>query len=328
MTAIETQVRDVRARMRRAAGFGAALRWALYGAMLAGGWLVAAKLFGWPRAPLWAAAALPALAGAAAFARRLDLRQAAAFLDRALGLEERVATAMEGPAGPFGAAVAADAARALDPNRAAGVARFRWPAEARFLLPALAIVAILAVVPDRARSAAMADAELRAAVDPAIEKLSRVPVADAALAERVKKLMADLKSDDLARMAAGAEEARKVAVEIRTGLAKAGGERENLRSLADKLEAAGAGASSHLARRGIDVPEVPPVDLEARIAAAKARGDLPSIGARPDDQEIPRVPAGAAIPLELRERIRSAAMPSDPRYDEIVRRYFERFSGR
>ena len=326
MNPVEAQVRDVRARLRRAAGFGAAVRWAFYGALLGGGWLVAAKLFGWPQAPLWAAVALPALAGAAAAARRLDLRQAAAILDRALGLEERVATALESPAGPFGAALSTDAARALDPARAAGVGRFHWPAEARFLLPAVVLVIVLARIPDTTGSAEMADPDLRAAVDREVDRLSRVPVADAALAEKVKALLADLKSDDLKRMSAGAEAAQKLAVEIRAGLAKSGGEREALRALADRLEAAGAGASSQLSKRGVEVPEVPPVDLEARVAAAIARGDLASSGARPEDRPVTPVTAGAPIPIEVREEVerRLAAKPLDPRYHEIVRRYYQR----
>ncbi|HZN62885.1 MAG TPA: hypothetical protein VFC90_10825 [Planctomycetota bacterium] len=326
MTTVEAQVRDVRARMRRAAGFGAAVRGAFYGALLAGGWLVVAKLFGWTRGPLWAAAALPVFTGVAAIARRFELRHAAALLDRALGLEERVATALEGPRGPFGAAVSTDAVRALDPSRVAGVGRFRWPSEARFLVPALAFVALLAYVPDPSRSPAVADADLRAAVDRDVDRLSRVPVADAALAEKVKKLLGDLRSDDLQRMAAGAEAARRLAVEIRSGLATAGGDREALRALADRLDAAGAGASSELARRGIDVPDVAPVDLEARVAAAKARGDLGSTGSRPEDRPVTRWPDGTAVPIDVRKDIEHqlAAKPVDPRYDEIVRRYFER----
>ena len=328
MNPVESQVRDVRARMRRAAGFSAAVRWAFYGALLAGGGLVAAKLFGSPREPLWAAVALPALAGVAAAARRLDLRQAAAFLDRALGLEERVATALESPAGPFGSALSTDAARALDPVRAAGVGRFRFPIEGRFLMPALVLVVLLASIPDPARSAEMADPDLRAAVDQEIDRLSRVPVADAALAEKVKALLADLKSDDLKRMSAGAEAARKLAVEIRAGLAKGGGDREALRALADRLESAGAGASSQLSKRGIEVPEVPPVDLEARVAAAIARGDLMSSGARPEDRPVTRVTADAPIPIEVRDEVerRLAAKPLDPRYDGIVRRYYARLA--
>ena len=320
------QVRDVRARMRRAAAFGAAVRWAFYGALIAGGWLVAAKLFGWPRAPFWAAAALPALAGAAAGARRLDLRHAAAMVDRALGLEERVATALEGPAGPFGSALSTDAARVLDPGRVAAVGRFQWPAEARFLVPALVLVALLAALPVPARSAAVADADLRAAIDRDADRLARVPVSDAALVARVKEILANLKSDDLRRMAAGAEQARKLAVEIREGLARAGGDREALRALADRLEAAGSGASSHLGKRGVQVPEVPPVDLEVRIAAAKARGDLASTGARPEGWNAPAAVAGATtIPPDVRSDVerRLAAKPLDPRYDSIVRRYYE-----
>jgi hypothetical protein len=312
--------------MRRAAGFGAAVRWSLYGALLAGSWLVAAKLFGWTRGPLWAAAALPIFAGIAALARRFELRHAAALLDRALGLEERVATALEGPSGPFGAAVSTDAVRALDPSRAAAVGRFRWPSEARFLVPAVALVALLAYVPDPSRSAVLADAELRAAVDPGVDRLARVPVADAALAEKVKKLLADLRSDDLARMAAGAEAARRLAVEIRSGLAKAGGDREALRTLADRLEAAGSGASSELARRGVDVPDVAPVDIDARVAAAKARGDLGSSGSQPEDRAVSPLSLGASLTIEARKEIefQLAAKPLDPRYDGIVRRYFER----
>ena len=328
MNAVETQVRDVRARMRRAAAFGAAVRWSLYGALLAGGGLVAARLFGWPRAPLWAALALPAVAGIAAAARRFDLRQAAALLDRALGLEERVATALEGPAGPFATALATDAARALDPVRTSVVGRFQFPLEGRFLMPALVLVVLLARIPDSSRTHEVADLDLRAAVDRDIDRLSRVPVADAALAAKVKEILDNLKSDDLGRLAAGAEAARKLAVEIRTGLATRGGDREGLRALADRLEAAGSGASSQLARRGIEVPEVAPVDLEARVAAAKARGDLASTGARPEDRVVTPVPIGALVPIEVRAEVerRLAANPLDPRYDGIVRRYYERLA--
>jgi len=329
VTKVEIQVRDVRARMRRAAALGAAVRWAFYGALLAGGWLVAAKFLGWTRAPLWAVVALPALAGALAAARRLELRHAAAFVDRTLGLEERVATALEGPGGPFGSALASDAVQALDPRRVADVGRFHWPIEARFLAPALALVALLAYLPDPAKAATVADAELRAAVDRDVERLSRVPVADSALAARVKEILEKLSSDDLKRLAAGAEEAKKLAVEIRTGLASAGGDREALRSLAEKLEAAGSGASTHLAKRGIEVPEVAPIDLEARIAAAKSRGDYPSTGARPEGWNAAAAVAGATtIPSDVRREIerRLAEKPLDPRYSEIVSRYYERLS--
>jgi len=144
----------------------------------------------------------------------------------------------------------------------------------------------------------------------------------------VKALLADLKSDDLKRMSAGAEAARKLAVEIRAGLAKGGGDREALRALADRLEAAGAGAASQLAKRGVEVPEVPPVDLEARVAAAKARGDLASSGSRPEDRPVTPVTAGAPIPIEVRDEVerRLAAKPLDPRYDGIVRRYYARLA--
>ena len=328
MTAVETQVRTVRARLRRAAGLGAAVRWALYGALLAGGWLVAAKLAGLPRGPLWIAAALPLVAGAAAAARRLDLRQAGAAIDRALGLEERVVTALEGPSGPFGSAVATDAVRAIDPARIADVGRFRWPAEARFLAPAAALVAILAVLPDSSRSGVRADGEWRTALDPALDRLIRVPVSDSALAAKVKAIHADLASDDIKKVAAGSEAARRLAVEIRAGLSKSGGERESLRTLADRLEAAGSGASSQLARHGIEVPDVAPVDLKARALEAKARGDLGVSGSRPEDLPVTALPGGDWISVQDRQTIerRLEAKPVDRRYDAVVRRYYDRLA--
>jgi len=328
MTSLEIEVRKVRARMRRTAGLGAAIRWALYGALLAGGGLAAAKLFGWPRAPLWIAISLPVLAAVIAAARRLELRHAAASIDRALGLEERIATALEGPAGPLGAAVAADAALALEKTRPREVGRFRWPPESGFLLPAVALIALIALVPDPGRPVSMADPALRAAVDRDIDRLDRTAVADPELAKKVAKILADLKSDDLRRMAEGAAAAKKLAVEIRIHIAKglASVDREALRALADSLEAAGAGASSELARRHIEVPDPAPEDIEARIAAARARGDLASVGGRPDSLPVSPLPPGASIPVEVRAEIerRLASKPVDPRYHDLVRRYYER----
>jgi hypothetical protein len=331
MSTVESQVRDVRARLRRAAGLGAAVRWSLYGALIAGGWLIAARFLGWPRGPLWAVLALPAVAGIAAAARRLDLRQAAAMIDRALGLEERVATAFEGATGPFGSAVAVDAARSLDPARAASVGRFHWPVEARFLIPAVALVVALAFLPESGRQIRSADPELRSAVDPDVDRLVRVPIDDPVLAAKVRDVLADLKSDDLKRMAAGAEAARRLAAEVRMNLGTAAGsDRENLKQLADRLEAAGTGTSSQLARRGIEVPEVAPIDLEARLAAARARGDLAMAGGRPEAGDVASPVAGTAIPVDVRRDIerRLAVRPVDPRYVETVRRYYERLDSR
>src|SRR5258705_6435500 len=126
MTSLEIEVRMVRARMRRSAGLGAAIRWSLYGALLAGAGLAAAKLFDWPRAPLWIAAALPVLAAVIAVARRLELPHTAASIDRALGLDERVATALECPTGPLAAALTPDPVNPLEKTPPRDVRRFRW----------------------------------------------------------------------------------------------------------------------------------------------------------------------------------------------------------
>jgi hypothetical protein len=327
VSTVELAVRAARTRMRRTAILGAAVRWSLYGALLAGGWLAASRLFEWPRSAIWIAAALPVLAAAAAAVRRLDLRDAAASIDRALGLEERVATAIE-CSGPLAPAVSNDAARALERVRPDKVGSFRWPGEARFLIPALVFVGLLAAAPDPGPARPEADPDFRSAIETELNRLERARADDPALAAKVRQILENLRSNDLRRVADGAVAARRLAVEIRTELAKSGGrgDREALRALAERLEAAGSGASSELARRDVVLPEVAPEDIEARAAAARARGDLGEGGRRPTEIPVPKSVAGAPIAPEVRGEIqRSLAEKNyDRRYDEVVRGYYER----
>ncbi|MBI4563549.1 MAG: hypothetical protein HY716_02520 [Planctomycetes bacterium] len=329
---IETEVRAARARMKRTAILEMAVRWSLYASLIASGYLAASKLFSWPRAVLWAAAAVPAAAAIREAARRVDLRRAAATLDRMLGLEERVATALEcASAGGLSEAVVRDASEALGRARPAAVGRFRWPGEARFLAPALALFGALWMAPDRRQAPATADAGLRgamtrewAALAPAVRRLE-----DPKWAEKARKILEDLGSTDMGRIREAAVGARELAVAIRkeqgelTGANAAGG--ESLRALADLLDAAGASATRELARRGVTVPDVAPDDLEARALAAQARGDLGGPSGRPRQFEAPAAPGGPVVAPTPGEATGTARDKKtwDPEYDDVVRRYYE-----
>src|SRR5205085_2160491 len=101
--------------------------------------------------PLAAVLAVPPIAMALrAWVRSFSLRDCAIHLDRSLGLEERLSTAMEA-AGPMAPVVRADAAavfgRTSIPSR-------RYPREATLLIGTLLLAGVLAVIPSPERSGA------------------------------------------------------------------------------------------------------------------------------------------------------------------------------
>src|SRR5947207_10842241 len=104
-----------RRRIRAARVVDAALRWAFYASVAAGLALLVSKFAGVALPMAVAAAGLAALPGAMAlreWTRAFSIRDCAIHLDRLLGLEERLSTALESPGG-MGAALRADAAGAL-----------------------------------------------------------------------------------------------------------------------------------------------------------------------------------------------------------------------
>ncbi len=321
---VEAAVRSARGRIRRARALESALKGALHGALAAGAYLVIQKFTGWPAA-LAAAAVVPPLAlGAAAALRRLDLRQAAAALDRVLGGEERVATALEGGSGPLVPLAVEDAARALDRSDLRRVGAWRWPAEARLLVPALAFLAVLALLPGRGRSLAAEGPSVRDAVDAQARELERAadPAKVGELAARAREILRGLEGPD---PVAAAVAARRLAVEIRAGLAGGMPDPDGARrELAGRLEAAGSAASRELARRGIDVPSVDPADLEARALAAKGRGGPAGASGRPESFDVAAVAGGAPVDPGVAEAARRklADHAWDPKYDDLVRRYY------
>src|SRR5262249_2405428 len=150
-----------RRRIRLARAADAALRWSFYVSVAACIALAVVRFAGLslPVALLGAAfAAVPAAMALLAWARAFSLRDCAIYLDRLLGLGERLSTAIE-VGGPLGPVVKADAAAAI--ARAPMPSR-RLPREAKLLTGSLVLAALLAVLPSPERSGARGDRALEA----------------------------------------------------------------------------------------------------------------------------------------------------------------------
>jgi hypothetical protein len=298
-----------RRRLRAARALDAGLKGAFYASLAAAAGVAAARAtsIGVPPAALLAVAAVPMALAAWAAARTFSLRDCAIELDRRLGLEERLATAVEG-AGPFrelqGADAAAAFARAKFPPR-------RLPREARFLAGSALLLAALWAMP-AARSGGDGAAD--------DEALHPVLAAEAARLEEIAE--------------GGPIEFREVTELLRRGEARAALER--LEALREKLEArlltesGGPGREEALRLR------------DAAGAAAEAlAARLGRLGRRP---RAARMPEAAAAKLE-RQRVRPEGAPTeedgpgaavaapgpavrlgrpdwDPKYDAVIRRYF------
>src|SRR5579862_8373814 len=140
MDALTQNLAGHRRRIRLARAADAALRWAFY-ASVAGCLALAVSKFAGLRLPYSSLAAALAVAPVAMalreWARAFSVTDCAIHLDRLLGLEERLSTAMEA-AGPMGPAVRADAVDAI--GRASMPAR-RYPREATLLIGSLLLAA-------------------------------------------------------------------------------------------------------------------------------------------------------------------------------------------
>jgi hypothetical protein len=298
-----------RRRLRAARALDAGLKGAFYASLAAAAGVAAAKAtsIGVSPAALGAVAAVPLALAARAAARTFSLRDCAIELDRRLGLEERLATAVEG-AGPFrelqGADAAAAFARAKIPPR-------RLPREARLLAgSALLLAALLAIPSAGSGEDAAADDE---ALRPVLE-------AEAARLEAIAQ--------------AGPIEFREVAELLRRGEAQVALER--LEALREKLEArllaeaqgpgrqealrlrdaAGAAAEALAARLG-RLGRRPPAARTPEAAAAKLERQRVRPEAAPMEEDGPAAagaPPGAAV--------RMGRTDWDPKYDAVIRRYF------
>jgi len=294
-----------RRRIRGARVADAALRWAFYASVAACLALLVSKFAGVALPMAAAAAGLAALPAAMAlreWSRAFSIRDCAIHLDRLLELEERLSTALETPGG-MGAALRADATGALS---RAPRPRHPLPRESKLLAGSVALLAALLAIPSPDRSGATGD-----------------PVLKALSLEEAKKLESLAHLDIKFEEAAGAlperpEEALAILEELRARLAAkllesggdgSGGETQRM---LDQATASAAAISAELARLGRVIHAPPPSVAQAKLARQKVVEDT--------NQST----AAAVASSGARRAAASSAVPCNPRYDPVIRRYFGR----
>jgi hypothetical protein len=299
MASLQQSLEAHRRRIRARRALESAARGAFYAALAGAAALLARNLLGLPFPAALAAAllvAVPAGAALRAWARRWSLRDCAVHLDRLLGLEERLATAVEG-AGALGPAVEADAARALGraafPRRPAGL-------EARLLVPVLVVLGAVSLVPPAERAVG-GDRVLDAVLAAESARLAEFAAAEIRFRE-----VADLLAQGRAEEALAVLQALRETLERRLLEGAPGG--EGLRRQAEQAAASAAAVSAELARMGRTVHAPPP-----RIAEAKLRRQAEVAAAVDADADAGGAArAGGYVPRK----------DWDPRYDAVITRYF------
>jgi hypothetical protein len=290
-----------RIRLTRAAD--AALRAAFY-ASVAGCLVLAVSKFAGialPEALLAGVlAAAPVAVALRVWARRFSIRDCAIYLDRLLGLDERLSTALEA-AGPMGPAVRSDAAavmaRSSLPSR-------RAPREASLLAGTLVLALVLAVIPSPERTGARGDRalqEVSAEQAKHLESLAGIDVEFRELKEEAARALRENRPEQA--LAVLEELKRRLADRM---LAAPGPEADAAQALLDQVGAAGTAVAAELARLGRTLHAPPP-------AIARAKLERQNSGSGPETAAGPAAaPGSAAVSVEI---------PWSPRYESVVRRY-------
>jgi hypothetical protein len=327
---LESTVRSIARRLRLVRAADAAVRWAFVASAVGFAALVASG-FGLWNVSGWATVGgigAAAAAGAAVAAGRAPTpAQAARHLDRTLGLEERVATALEAR-GPLAELQRADACRALQAADRSRVARFVLSTEGKLLplLFALLAGALLARTirpePDPA-AAAPSEAQLealrwiaptaqdRAAAGPAAElqvRLARISARIAAGERPVEAL------DALAR-----EAYERIARDPKLGPGEIGRLRQ--------IGRAARGAAAALGRRPDGAPSRPwdlsgPEDPSLKHAFDDSGDTRRHASARPTSAAPAPGPSGRPLPVEAGAAATGAPRARSSDYDAVVTRYF------
>src|SRR5262245_43633020 len=186
------------------------------------------------------------------WSRAFSIRDCAIHLDRVLGLEERLSTAVE-TSGAMAPAVRADAEGAL--ARASMPPR-RFPREGRLLAGSLALLAMLFSIPSPGRSGAKGD--------PAFEA---VTAAEAARLESLANVEVQFKDAAEALKQGRPEEALALLEEIRRKFAEKqldGSGGAATQSMLDQAASISAAISAELARLGRTVHAPPPAVAQAK----------------------------------------------------------------
>jgi hypothetical protein len=285
-----------RRRIRGARVADAALRWGFYASIAACLGLLIAKLAG-IALPVAVLAAVPAAMALRELTRRFSIRDCAIHLDRELGLEERLSTALEA-SGAVGQVLGADATEALAraPRPARGL-----PREGKLLAGSLVILAVLATIPSPGRAGAKGDPAFEALTAAEAEKLLALAKTDVRFEEAAEALKQGR-----------AEEAIAILEELKRKLmekALSGGSGAETQAVLDQATSSAAAISAELARLGRAIHAPPPAVAQAKLERQRIVEQGNSVGASP-------VAAARAVHAD--------DAPWNPRYDPVIRRYFGR----
>jgi hypothetical protein len=308
---LQSRLAAHRRAIRAARAREAALRWAFYASVLACVYLLSSRVGGLivSRAALVTAlVAVPLGMAAREWTRSFTLKDCAIYLDRALGLEERLSTAVEVP-GAMGGAQAADAAGALQRLRLPGRP---VPREAKLLPAGVLLGVALLVVPSPRRSGSADDPALEAAARAAAERLERFADEEPEAREVAGLLREGKAVDAFVRLRILEERLRERMLD---GAAGSGSARE--RELLDAAAAGAAALGAELARTGVTVHAPPP------RAAARKLERQPVDRPAPPREFVPESEGGVAGEGQVRSIAEALSRRDwDPRYDVVVRAYF------
>jgi hypothetical protein len=285
-----------RRRIRGGRVVDAALRWGFYASVAACLGLLIAKIAG-IALPVAVLAALPIVMAVRELMRSFTIRDCAIHLDRSLGLEERLSTAIEST-GAVGDVLMADAAGAL---AKATVPPRRFPREGKLLAGSLVILAVLATIPSPGRSGAKGDPAFEAVTAAEAEKLLALARTDVQFQEAAEALKAGRPEVALAIL----EELKRKFAEK----AMAGGAGSESQSLLDQATSSAAAISAEMARLGRVVHAPPPAVAQAKL----------------ERQRVIEQGSGAGgSPVAAARAVHGDDAPWNPRYDPVIRRYFGR----
>jgi hypothetical protein len=291
-----------RRRIRSARVADAAIRWAFYASVAACLALMVSKFAGVSLPGAAAAGALAAVPFAMAireWTRAFSIRDCAIHLDRLLGLDERLSTAVE-TSGEMALVLRADAEGALArtpmPPR-------HFPREARLLAGSLVLLAVLFSIPSPGRSGATGDPAFEAVAAAEAAKLESLANVEVQFKEAAEALKAGRPEETLALLE---DLRRKFAKELLDGSGGAGAQ-----SMLDQATSSAAAISAELARLGRTVHAPPPAVAQAKLVRQHAveQGTAAS--------------AGTTAAAVSRAAFSDAA-PWNPRYDAVIRKYFGR----
>ena len=300
----------LRRRIRRARAVDAALRWGFHASVAGCGALLLSKLCGIGFSLALGASVLalvPLAMAAREWTRAFSLRDCAIHLDRLLGLEERLATALEEP-GKMGPRVVADASGAL---LRSPLPPRRLPREGKLLVASAVLLLVLGSIPSPGRSGARLDPAIESLGAREAAKLESLAGVDVEFQEETREAARELRNGDPERALGLLEDLkRKLAERFLEG---SGGSSPATGPLLDQASSSAAALSAELARLGRVVHAPPPVVAQAKLSRQ-------------------RIPAPDVFPAELEPgspgstRVAQAQkIPLNPRYERIVLTYLNHF---